>query len=432
MVIDLGDLDRAVGATDHPPWRVRLAAARPAAAVALFLLVLTLGASAGPLPRLRSILVATDMPGAFALSSSALFASDPGSQALLRRYPLGGRSPQWSTEVPQPVGTLDLAESARVLVASSPDRSQTAFLDSDTGAVLRRTTPGETIVLRLSADSGLITSAAGSSGVALQRVDLRTGTPLWSRGIDPGGYLDAGDPAFGEPSRIVTVDRRGHAAVLGFADGAVLATAEFAVVPDPGGGGTGTARFTAFGDHLYAVRRDGAAPSLTAYRLADLRQVWRNTTAWGRPTWCGRYVCVATASGMTVLDGGTGAERWSTTRWRLGFDTRAFGLPGPPRLAVTDGRVRPERALLDPATGRVRTLLGDSIPAGPFVLRSDRTRIGRTWIQVAGRGDDFRTVGHRDDVAPERCTATGGLLACSTARGQTVVWRVSGGPVAHR
>jgi hypothetical protein len=73
-----------------------------------------------------------------------------------------------------------------------------------------------------------VTFATGGSPV-LGRVDLRTGATLWSRRVGPTGYLDAGDPAVGGPSGIVTGDQRGRVTVINFDDGAILANADLGV-----------------------------------------------------------------------------------------------------------------------------------------------------------------------------------------------------------
>jgi outer membrane protein assembly factor BamB len=343
---------------------------------------------------------------------------------VVRRYPLGGSSSPWSTTVLPTVGGLDFVEPARVVVVTSADFLQTAVLDSDSGTVLWRTTADS--VLRLAGTSALITGGTPGSTV-LRRVDLRTGRPLWSRDLGRIRYLDAGDPALGPPRRVVTVDRQGRSAVVSFTDGAVLVTAQLGAAPSPAGddGRADTAQYIAIGDRLYLARRDNGAASLTAYRLADLRQLWRTTTAsltW--PTWCGPYLCGATAAGLTVLDSATGGVRWSDPRWRLGFDTRTIGLPGPPRIAVRDDRERPAVALVDPATGRVLSMLGRSVFVGTNLLRSDTDRLGRTWVQIAGPDNTFPTVGALDTIAPNRCAAVPGYLACPTSAGLTTVWRV--------
>jgi hypothetical protein len=333
----------------------------------------------------------------------------------------------WAARLPQPVEQLDFAASANVLVAASlstVDNGQISALDGDTGAVLWRRASG-VVVLRLADTSALLSTAATDPPV-LNRVDLRTGATLWSRSFDPTGYLDAGDPAFGAPTRIVTVNPRGLATIYDFTDGKVLATADLGAVPRPNDDGrTDTAQFTALGDRLYLARRDSGAESLAAYRFADLQQAWRSTSVpVGRLTWCGSVLCITTAVGMTVIDSADGSVRWSNTRWRLGYDTRAVGIPGPSRLAVIDDRQNPQHALLDPASGRVLSLLGRSIFVDGTLLRSDVRKVGRTWVQVPGHGNSFHTVGRLETVAPTRCVAAVGYLACPTSTGSTTVWQI--------
>ncbi len=424
MVIDL-DVPRVTGTPRGRRWPARRAA-RPVAVAAVLLTVLSLGGSATPAAGLRRVLVTEGTTGVFALAPSAVFAAEAGPTAAassVRRYPLPGGSAPWVARLPHRVDDLDLAAPAKVLVATSANNTQTTFLDSDTGRVLWRAITTEIALVRLAATSALVFSSAAGAPV-LRRVDLRTGAVLWSRPFDPTGYVDAGDPTLGDLSRIVTVDQRGVATTRAFADGRVLATADLGAAPTPNDDGlTDVARFDTFGDRLYLARRDGGAESLTAFRLDDLRQLWRSTVVpVGTLTWCGADVCVTTVSGMTVIDGADGSPRWSDPRWRLGYDTRAAGMPGPPRLAVMDDQPDPERALLDPATGRVLALLGRSTRVGPVMLRPDAARAGRIWVQAPGPGRDVRTLGHLDRVAPRGCAATAEHLACVGPTGPVTVW----------
>jgi hypothetical protein len=421
VVIDLGDAT-AVPETSRPPRATDL---RPVAFLAAVLAVSALGGSAaiGP-PQLRTVLVTDELTGAFAVSPSALFTSSyVEGRAWVRRHSLADRSVQWSTELPQSVGDVALAEGPRIVIVTSPESAQASVLDSDTGAVLWRRTTGTMTMLTMTDDSALVTSAvAGRDHITVERVLLRTGESLWSRELDAAGYV-----ATGARGRVVTVDHEGRGAVLNFADGAVRATADLGVVPDTGRyvGDGDTARFVAFGDHLYLTRRARGVASLTAYRLSDLQQVWRSTTATlGWPTGCGEYLCVSTAAGMTVLDAGTGKTRWSSEHWRLGYDSRTFRIPGPPRLVVEDARHTLQRALLDPATGRVRSALGHSDQVGPLVLRVDSEQIGRIWVQAIGAEDEVRTIGSLDGMSLERCVAAGRNLACADRNGRANVWQL--------
>lgn len=392
--------------------------ARPVALVVVVLIVLTLAGSAGPPAVLRMVL-GVDTSGAFALTSSALFTAGfgraPGRQAIIRRFPLAAGLAPWAVEVPQTVGNLHVvggvlvAEPAQVLIATAADQQQTTFLDSDTGAVLWRTRT--TGVLRLAGSGALITEAG-----RLRHVDLRTGRTRWSRALGPSARPDAGSPG-----RVISVDRRGRATVLGDADGTLLAEAELAAAPGD------TARYAAAGDHLYLARQDDGAASLTAYRLPDLRPLWRTAVPAGRPSWCGpEHVCLTTAGGVTVLDRSTGRVRWSEDRWRTGFDSRALGIGGPRRIAVVDGRPDAGGALLDPATGEVTAMLGAVTFAGAAMLRADLDRPGRTLLQVVGAAGEVRTVGALDSIVATRCESFADHLACPTTHGRLEVWRVPG------
>jgi outer membrane protein assembly factor BamB len=428
------DLDSVGETSSRGRWPARRVTRRVLPA-AVALVLLTLGGSATPLPGLRPVLTTESATGVFTLGPSALFATEsdaaPGRSSI-RRYALDQRSTTWVTRLPHRVEELDLAAPANVLVAGSVNSTQPSlatsmratFIDSDTGRVLWRTTSDDA-VLRLAGTSALMASSADSEPV-VQRVDLRTGTVLWSRPFDPTGHLDVGGPAGGDPSRVVTVDQRGTVRTYAFADGEVLATADLGAAPTLDDDGLDdVVQVHTIGDRLYLARRDSGSPSLTAFRLDDLQQLWRRTSIpVGYPTWCGAYVCITTASGMTVIDSIDGSPRWSDSRWLLGYDTRAVGMPGPPRLAAIDSQQDPEHALLDPASGRVLSLLGRSTYVGTVLLRSDITRIGRTWVQIPGPSGEVRTVGHLDTVAPARCDAAANHLACPAPTGRTTVWRV--------
>jgi hypothetical protein len=393
--------------------------------IAVALAVLALGGSVPAAPQVRGVLVTEELPGSFDLSGTALFTSGyVGGRALVRQYSLTSSRARWTTELPQPVGSVALAEAARVLVVTSPESLQASFLDSETGAVLWRRTSGATTVLRTIGDSALVTTPTGiGAGLVIERVGLRTGAVVWSRGLDPDGFLEAG-----AAGQVVTVDRRGRGTVLSFADGAVLGTADFGVEPDlnqydePGD----TARFVTIADRLYLARRNSGRHSLTAYRLPDLGQLWSSTTTpFGWPVGCGSYLCISTGTGMTVADASTGAERWSSTEWRLGIDSRSEGMPGPARLFVSDARHTPRGALLDAATGEVVTELGFSLLRGPTMLRVDRLQTGRTWVQAVGPEGELRTLGSLDGELLERCEAVDAHVACATRRGRVSVWRVT-------
>jgi hypothetical protein len=428
MVIDLDDVPLVSDTLGRRRWSVRRSTQQPVALVAVLLALFVLGGSARPLPGLRSVLVADGSSGVFELSSSTLFTAksdaSAGDLTSVRRYSLADRSTTWTAQLPQPVEQLDFAASANVLVAASGDNAQISVLDGDTGTVLWRDRSGA-VVLRLADTSALLSSTATQTPV-LRRVDLRTGKTLWSRSYDSAGYLNAGDPTFGAPTRIVTVNHRGLAAVFDFTDGKVLTTAGLGAVPTSNDDGrSDTAHFAAFDDRLYLARRESGKASVTAYRLGDLHQLWHSTSApVGNLTWCGSLLCVTTGSGMSALDSTDGSMRWSDTQWLLGYDARAARIPGPPRLVVIDGLQDPRSALLDPASGRVLAKLGRSVFVGGILLRSDEKKVGRTWVQVPEPGDRFRTVDHLDAVAPIRCEAAAGYLACPASTGSTTVWQI--------
>ena len=420
MVIDLGDTS-AVTETSRP---ARVTDLRPVAFLAAVLAVLALGGSAAPgPPGLRTVLVTDLLTGAFALSPSALFTSSyVGGRAWVRRQSLTDRSVRWSAELPQSVGEIDLLEGSGLLMVTSPESAQRSILDSGTGAVLWRRTSGATTVLAVTGDSVLMTTAvAGRDTIEVERVLLRTGRSVWTRDLDATGYVAAVGPG-----RLVTVDATGRTAVLNQEDGAVEATADFSVAPDTGRyvGEGDTARFVSFGDRLYLARREGGVASLTAYRIPDLRKVWRSTAnSLGWPTDCGDLLCVSTAAGMTALDAETGRERWSSRHWRLGSDSRSLRIPGPSRPVVEDAGHTLQRAVLDPATGRVRAALGHSQQVGPVVLRVDSRQIGRIWVQEIGAADRVRTLGSLDGLSLERCVAADHHLACADRTGRANVWR---------
>jgi outer membrane protein assembly factor BamB len=414
VTIDLGDV--SVAAPDGP--RAAAIRRRPPALVAVLLLLLALGGSAVSAPQVETVLNTAELPGGFRLSRTALFTTGyVAARPQVRRYPLTGTSPAWTTGLRQPVGDIALVQAARVLVVTSPESLEVSVLDSETGAVLWRRSTGATLVRRTADDSALMTSPAGIGGeVVVERVGLRTGATVWSRKLTAVTFLHAGRSRSGGTSPIVAVDRRGRATVLNFADGRVLRTADL-------GAGSELARH---GDRLYATRGRGGRGTLAAYRVSDLRRLWQTTTSsFGWASECGPYLCLSTATSMTVVDAATGAERWSTTQWREGSDSRALGIPGPFRLVVSDARHTFRRALLDPATGAVVTDLGDVILIGPAVLRVDKAQSGRVWIQRFGAHGDVRTVGSIEGESLDRCAAEGEHLACLTRRGRATVWQAT-------
>jgi outer membrane protein assembly factor BamB len=415
MLIDLDDGALAAEAS-RPPLRLR---SGPVIVVAVLLLALAaMGASAAPAPDLRVVLTAPGNPGAMTLTSSALFVADApnggaNSSSTIRRYPLGGGSPAWRKTVPGEVRGLQTLPGTTILLAiatGAEGENQIAFLDGDTGRQLWQLGTEISGIYQIATAGMLVTTTEGNTSI-LKRLDVRTGATLWSHPLEPDSNVSPATPA-----RVVIVDPEGHATVLDFADGRVLADATLDA-PLPGGA---TADYTADGDRLY--RTVGSA-SLTAYHLPDLRRLWQDATGRaGAVSPCGAYLCGSTESGMSALDPRDGAVRWSVTDWRFAYDSTVLGLPGPDRLVVTDTQDRPKWALLDPATGHTIADLGHSILLKTIVLRTDTERPGRTWVQTLDARAHTRTVGAFDKILPETCAAVPHYLACPTIAGPVVVW----------
>ncbi|MFI5938168.1 PQQ-binding-like beta-propeller repeat protein [Actinoplanes sp. NPDC051494] len=411
-MIDL-DLARVVPGTP-PPRRSPRTAVR---AVVLLLALCTLTGSVRVPPGLD--LVFTLPPGSrgFQLSSSAVYVlaatGASGDESQIRRHSLTDGSATWTTVVPQTPEEITSAEAARVLILTSrmQEIPRYSFVDSDTGQVLWRLAESGTWITQVTGDGVLLTEHP-AGGPVLRMADLRTGSTIWSRPVGESDLVSAGT------GHVVVIGTDNRVTVIGVTDGSELATA---ALTSPAAG------VDQIGDRLYVTSRAGGADSITALRLPELTELWRNERLPpGMISGCGPDVCVADDLGTALLDGTTGEQRWSVREWVPEYTLVQDPLPGPGALAVHVFAEVPRQGLLDPATGRLLTETGRLSVAGRLLVRTDTRIPGRTWIQAARPEGGLRTVASLTGVTAARCTATGEHLVCPTDGGELRVWRTPG------
>ncbi|MGX6601759.1 outer membrane protein assembly factor BamB family protein [Micromonosporaceae bacterium Da 78-11] len=405
MLIDL-DVRPPPSRTDKP----RVPSALPAVAV-LLLLTGLLGAAAAP-GRRGALVEVASTHGRLVynglLTSDVLYTTQVGAGAgvELQSRPLHPGGPAWTVTVPtsedQPV-TVSLTRQGPVVVvagATNGSAGVTVFLDAATGAEIWRTPEySQTVVL----DDRVATTDENG----LRVVSLRTGKKIWSRRFDGVAALDrtaAGD-------RLVVFDFGGRASVLDTGDGRVLRAGRDLGVGElmqhDLDGSTGTAGEEGagelvVGDQLYLY----GATFLAAYRLPDLRRLWRLPTWTGRVAGCGPAVCAVTSDGMQVLDPATGALRRSGHGWQ----------------SVSDGGVamtgNGTALQIDLSTGRDLRTLGHGTVAGELMLFWDEDGM---WVTDLRHGRPIALV---HDVVPVRCSAVDEFLTCPGAGRTMTVWRV--------
>jgi outer membrane protein assembly factor BamB len=426
-IIDL-DLQPPVRDREPPPLRRRLVPPRPVLLVVVLLAVLTsLTSARPPRPVLRPVLSAGGQPAAaFELADGAMFTAsfgnNPNSESGVRRWDLitGGLS--WAVALPQNVQNLVYDDTARVLMARSAAEPKVAFLDADTGETLWENHEPNTSVYTLSHGRALFATDLTADVRELRLFDTRTGRQLWRRDVDGSGYFSAGQDEGAEPTRVIAVDRVGHAVVLRFADGAVQAQGELGVdlseqyadYSDPD-----VARAGEAGDSIYISRREHGVATLTAWSLGTLTRRWQTT---GGPVGfvgdCGPVLCLGLDDAIDALDPADGRLLWHRDGYGLTIPYGRGTL-----LAYGPGDL-PQADLLDPATGRVRERLGASIGLEGVLLRGDTVQLGRTWVQVPGPDGALHVVGSMDTAAPYGCDLRGAYLACPTSAGPTQIWLV--------
>lgn len=349
-LIDLGELR-----DDHrpePPIRGRRPARRVwALLVVLGVALLTLVASL-PVTGRGPVVVPAVLGADRIVAGELLLVVDPrtpqgsGRSMTAYRLPTGERA--W--RVPLPVEAEFWGGTARgdtVLVTGYSPRRQTGdtvALDARTGE-RRWQLPGSAVEL---ADGNVLLEESGVDGErTLRAVDPCCGTPRWEVRLPAGEfrYRFAGQGM----DRLVTTDPEGRVEVRDTATGAVLAAADVSSERDDHWS------VDIVGDLLLVWA--GLPPEVTAYGLDRLDRRWQATVPGSVfAVDCAGAVCFQSRSGdLWAVDAATGRRQWSLDGWN---DVRA--LPG--RLLAmrvsTTGSDRPDLAVLDPATGRVRAVLG--------------------------------------------------------------------------
>ncbi|WP_164465874.1 PQQ-binding-like beta-propeller repeat protein [Actinoplanes teichomyceticus] len=372
------------------PWR-RLRIAAAAAAV-----LLLLGAAAAPPVAVVFPRVA-DTGGrsavAVLLTPQALVTAHPasgGDEIDVVARPLAPGGPSWRSRLSLPArDSLRLSRSGSVLVVD--DELTVRILDAATGRERWAVGPDDSALV--TGDRVLLTRYDAAGASELRLAELETGRVRWSR---PGEAFAA---VLGDAGRyLFTLAADGRAEVRSAVDGRLLGSRPLNESVDPD-----DPDVAVVGERVYVL---GPA-SVTALRLADLTPAWRSPARVPMPTGatrCGDLVCFPGERGLTAVDAGTGATRWSAPEW--------VAYSG----GVASARDR-RTVLLDPATGRVIRRLGRGRATGGLMLRvdGDHTRVS-----------DLRTgraYGTLPGVLPYGCTAAGDLLACPQAGG-TTVWRV--------
>ena len=420
------DLDLTPPGAERAPlsWRRRLTPARPVLITAVVLLTLALlGGAASGGRMLSHVLSADPQPAAaFVLSDDSLFTASFGDPAI-RRWRLADGELSWTAKLPQTAQDLVYDEASRVLMARSGIDPNVSFLDADTGAVLWHNESPDIAVVTMGGARVLLQTNVAESRRALRLVDARTGRPVWSRVVDSTGYFDPGDYLPGRaPARLIAVDTAGHAVVLQYSDGSVLAEGDLDVdfpAQTNNAFGADYATIATVGDILYVSRRDRGVSTLTAWSIDSVTRRWQVT---GGPAGyvvdCGPVICVAEDGLVSALDPADGRVLWQRRGLGIAFryDDRS--------LLAYDESENPEAMLLDPRTGAVRLRLGRVVQLGDALLRADSVRIGRNWVEVADDDGVLHVVGALDTAVASRCASRGQYLACATSTGATQVWRI--------
>ncbi len=350
------------------------------------------------------------------LGAGSFFLATPTE---VRRYDLPAGAPRWLRSFDLGVQDLRLDESGGTLLVVSSHAPRLTALDAGSGRVLWAEGGAETVVVSTSRGA-VLTQTSDGDLARLRLVDAATGRQVWTREVDPAGFLGP-DELFEEgASWIVAVGSTGEAVVLGYADGAVLARGSLGRGFEPSSDRSILANFVTVsmvGDRLYLSRRLRGRTTLTAYAVPPMTRLWQ---AEGGPvgtvTDCGRVLCVADTRWLNAVDPAGGRVLWHAPAWGIAYryDDR--------RLFAYDNQEDIEAALLDAGSGRVLRKLGHSRQLGDLILRTERRD---TWVFLADRATGgLRSAGAMHDAAWFRCAAHGDYLVCPNLRGETVLWRV--------
>ena len=362
------------------------------------LLLVTIGA-ASPTPAHRPLVTVAGTEGQVAyaslLTTSVLYTAE---RSVVRARPLTPGAPRWTMPVITGAGGVTLARSGSVLIADAGPESVCTFLDAATGALLWQSDLDKQV--EVVGDRVAIWSDYDAT---LRIVALRTGRTLWTR---PAAVGVMAHDASGQV--LVTFDYDGRAGSYDVARGRMLAhdrdlsdgqMPEIDADLENDGVGLGAA---VAGDRLYLYQ----SSSVTAYRVPDLKRLWRTRTGANRITACGAAVCARVRQGINLLDPATGAVRRTGAGWR---SVTADG------VAVADGG---QATLVDLTTGRDLRPLGRGEPAGDLQLLWDPRGM---WVTDRRHG---RLIALLPGVDPINCVAVGAHLGCPTAGGTMTVWQI--------
>jgi outer membrane protein assembly factor BamB len=413
--VPLIDLDRPPPAPAETTAVVR---SRPALLLTVLVTaLLALGSSVAVTPGLTPVLAVADPVSSAELGAGSLFLSTP---AEVRRYDLPGGAQRWTRTFDQAVQNLWVDDAnGMVLVLSGGGDQRLTALDSGSGRPLWADESEDTVVITVTGGGVLIQSGVNGEGT-LRLVGARSGRAIWTRAVDPAGFLGPDELYEGGSPWIVAVGSTGQVVVLSYADGRELSRGNLGLGSEQAADRTlpaNSAQVGVVGDRLYLSRRVRGRASLTAYSVSPLKALWR---AEGGPigtvTDCGPVLCVADTRWVSAIDPAGGAVRWQQPAWGI-----AYRYDGD-RLFAYDNQEDAEAALIDAGTGRVLHPLGHSRQLGRLILRTEGVR---TWVSVPDPATgDLRTAGSMAHVAWFRCQAGGDYLLCPTLTGETAVWRV--------
>ncbi|GAB3173486.1 outer membrane protein assembly factor BamB [Micromonospora palomenae] len=421
-VIDLGEVGHDVEPV-RPP-RPPRPVGRPVrlALVALLALLGLAAAAPGSPPPVRVAVPAGPDPGQ--LVGDDLFVRSVPTAALMGReltaVGLEDGRIRWRSPVPAGHHLVVLTEvGGDVAVTSDPGGEPVSAVLDHTDGRVRWRQPGVAVP---TGDGGLLLEDAEPDRVAVRGVDVASGSPRWSAAIGPGAigyrYDDRGI------TQIVLVAHDGRVEVRDRITGQLRRT--FRIPP-----ARGPMRETVqvVGD---ALLTDAGSGQVAAYHLdtGDLR--WRRPLDPAAPfvQACGDAVCLGQRSGVRVLDLTTGRLRWADDRWS------PLWLVDDRLLAVNSGGGPETFALLDPATGRVRSELGPWQIVGADT--SGGRLVGRPLLVTRAVSGGRQLLGELDvgtgevrprDVLPggwEFCTHRGRTVVCWRANGEQGVWRLGG------
>jgi outer membrane protein assembly factor BamB len=370
------DLDVRPPATAATPSGIR---GRVGLALAAVVLVLQAGGAAAPRPGLPEVAA---VPGpvstAVVLTGDAVYtARENGDIGAVPLHPGG---PEWTLDTGDTEPYLFMLGS--LLAVAGTAFGDITLLDPRTGQKRWQPPPGATV-----RTLGAHVVLGGADG--LRVIDPATGRTVWSRPAMTG--LFAADDEF-----LVTA-QDGRVAVLAAADGRVVAGPRQLSVDNE------QLLARVIGDNLVIFDQSG----ITAYARSDLTRRWQraNDDVFDLNA-CGQWLCLATPTGLAVLDPRTGAERWTDDRWSFVHDDG---------IAIGGDAIV---VRIDLATGRVLDEFGLGGTAGDLMLHVEKDRTLITRLADGG------FLGSLPPVAPSGCAREGVHLACPVLGGTVRVWRV--------